>query len=84
MSDKGVKTFLLVVGLVVVGWFILTFGGLVVGRPLVRIPTAIVCDRGYPNTEVHISSTTPQGRFVKSYVAGCVLYTHVARRGPLD
>jgi hypothetical protein len=48
------------------------------------IPTAVVCDRRAPNTEVHITSTRPQGRFVKSYVGTCVLYTHVARRGGLD
>jgi hypothetical protein len=48
------------------------------------VPTAVVCDRRAPNTEVHITSTTPQGRFVQSYVGPCVLYTHVSRRGTLD
>jgi hypothetical protein len=43
------------------------------------VPTAVVCDRGPDNTEVHITSTRPQGRIAKSYFGICVLYTHVSR-----
>ena len=67
--------------LAVVACVILTYAaGLAVGS-LVQIPTAVVCDRRASNTEVHITSTAPQGRFVKSYIGTCVLYTHVSRRG---
>ena len=66
----------------VVGCVIFTYAALMVAGTLVQIPTAVVCDRRAPNTEVHITSTAPQGRFVKSYIGTCVLYTHVSRPVP--
>ena len=68
--------------LAVVGCVILTYAALAAVGTLVQIPTAVVCDRRAPNTEVHITSTAPQGRFVKSYIGTCVLYTHVSRTVP--
>ena len=68
--------------LAVVGCVILTYAALAAAGTLVQIPTAVVCDRRAPNTEVHITSTAPQGRFVKSYIGTCVLYTHVSRPVP--
>jgi hypothetical protein len=68
--------------LAVVGCVILTYAAMVVVGTLVQIPTAVVCDRRAPNTEVHITSTVPQGRFVKSHIGTCVLYTHVSRPVP--
>src|SRR5215204_2193413 len=49
---------------------------------VVQFPTVVVCDSRAPNTEVQITSTAPQGRFVKSYMGTCVLYTHVSRPVP--
>ena len=72
--DQTLKTLVLAAE----GCIVLTYVALV-ASPLVQIPTAVVCDRRAPNTEVHITSTTPQGRFVKSYIGTCVLYTHVSR-----
>jgi hypothetical protein len=66
----------------VVGCVILTYAALAAAGTLVQIPTAVVCDRRAPNTEVHITSTAAQGRFVKSYIGTCVLYTHVSRPVP--
>jgi uncharacterized membrane protein len=68
--------------LAVVGCVILTYAALAAISTLVQIPTAVVCDRRAPNTEVHITSTAAQGRFVKSYIGTCVLYTHVSRPVP--
>ena len=68
--------------LTVVGCVILTYAAMAVADTLVQIPTAVVCDRRAPNTEVQITSTAPQGRFVKSYIGTCVLYTHVSRPVP--
>ena len=68
--------------LAVVGCVILTCAALAAAGTLVQIPTAVVCDRRAPNTEVHITSTAAQGRFVKSYIGTCVLYTHVSRPVP--
>jgi hypothetical protein len=68
--------------LAVVGCVILTYAALAAVGTLGQIPTAVVCDRRAPNTEVHITSTAPQGRFVKSYIGTCVLYTHVSRPVP--
>jgi len=67
---------------VIVACVILTYAALAIVATFVQIPTAVVCDRRAPNTEVHITSTAPQGRFVKSYVGGCVLYTHVSKPVP--
>jgi hypothetical protein len=68
--------------LAAVGCVVLTNAALAAVGTLVQIPTAVVCDRRAPNTEVHITSTAPQGRFVKSYIGTCVLYTHVSRPVP--
>jgi hypothetical protein len=65
--------------LAAVGCIVLTYAALAAVGTLVQIPTAVVCDRRAPNTEVHITSTAPQGHFVKSYIGTCVLYTHVSR-----
>jgi hypothetical protein len=67
---------------VIVACVILTYAALAMVTTFAQIPTAVVCDRRAPNTEVHITSTAPQGRFVKSYIGACVLYTHVSRPVP--
>lgn len=68
--------------LAVVVCVVLTYAAVVAVGSLVEIPTAVVCDRRGPNTEVHITSTAPRGRFVKSYIGTCVLYTHELRPAP--
>jgi hypothetical protein len=45
-----------------------------------KIPTALVCDRGAPNTKV--SSTAKLCYFDKCQVGPCVLYTHKSRPAP--
>jgi hypothetical protein len=47
--------------LAMVGCVILTYAALAAVSTLVQIPTAVVCDRRAPNTEVHITSTAHKG-----------------------
>jgi hypothetical protein len=80
--DSGFEQTLHRLVLAVVGCVILTYAAMMVAGTLVQIPTAVVCDRRPPSTEVQITSTVPEGRFVKSYIGTCVLYTHVSRSIP--